>query len=38
MISPVVLSIVVPAYNEEALLDASVRQLRRSLDALGVAT
>ena len=38
MISPVALSIVVPAYNEEAQLDANVRQLRRSLDALGVAT
>jgi glycosyltransferase involved in cell wall biosynthesis len=34
MSSGVALSIVLPAYNEEALLEGTVRQLRRSLDAL----
>jgi glycosyltransferase involved in cell wall biosynthesis len=37
MSSGVALSIVLPAYNEEALLEGTVRQLRRSLDALGIA-
>lgn len=30
------LSVIVPAYNEEILLDGAVRQLRRSLDELGL--
>ncbi len=30
------LSVIVPAFNEEALLDPAVRQLRRTLDELGV--
>lgn len=37
MSPPIALSIVVPAYNEQAQLDPMVRQLRRSLDALGLA-
>lgn len=31
------LSVILPAFNEEALLDGSVRQLRAALDALGIA-
>jgi glycosyltransferase involved in cell wall biosynthesis len=35
--APVALSVVLPAYNEEALLDGCVRQLHAALAALGVA-
>ncbi len=34
---PPALSVILPAFNEEALLDGSVRQLRAALDALGIA-
>jgi glycosyltransferase involved in cell wall biosynthesis len=34
---PLALSVILPAFNEEALLDDSVRQLRAALDALGIA-
>jgi glycosyltransferase involved in cell wall biosynthesis len=33
---PPALSVILPAFNEEALLDGSVRQLRAALDALGI--
>lgn len=36
MTSAPALSVVVPAYNEEALLDGAIRQLRASLDQLGL--
>ena len=35
--APLALSVVVPAYNEEALLDDSIRRLRHALDALQLA-
>jgi len=34
---PPALSVILPAFNEEVLLDGSVRQLRAALDALGIA-
>jgi glycosyltransferase involved in cell wall biosynthesis len=36
MNAPLALSVVVPAYNEEALLDEAVRRLRRTLDELRI--
>lgn len=36
MSSPFALSVIVPAFNEEALLEDAIRRLRRSLDALNV--
>jgi glycosyltransferase involved in cell wall biosynthesis len=35
--APLALSVIVPAFNEEALLDDSIRRLRRTLDALHLA-
>ena len=34
--APVALSVVVPAFNEEALLEAGIRRLHTALDAIGV--